>query len=166
MRTSCLPARAMPDPFPPTRLATGADAAALDAWLQSRQPLAVPAARARRAMLDALLGQGGQGLCVVADHPDGAPRACVPVTLAPSLSLYGQACCITEWWSDRDGRDDREDEPALDACLDLLADWCRAHGVRHILLAPGLRSSPPDGFAPHPGGMWHASTAPAAKVLG
>jgi len=141
------------------RPGTSADADVLDAWLQVRQPLPVPAARARRVMLAALLAQGGQGLCVIAEATDGT-RACLPVSLAANLSLHGQACCVTEWWGDP------ADGSALEACLALLADWCRAHGVRHVLLAPGLSSASPPGFALHASGMWHLAVAPAAKVLG
>jgi len=136
-----------------------ADADVVDAWLHTRQPLPVPAARARRVMLEALLGQGGQGLCVVAATVDGM-RGCLPVSLAPNLSLHGQACCVTEWWGDP------ADAEALEACLAMLGDWCRAHGVRHVLLAPGLSATPPRGFALHPSGMWHLVATPAAKVLG
>ena len=56
--------------------------------------------------------------------------------------------------------------PKLRACLDTLADWCRAHGIRHVLLAPGLAGDAPTGFSRHTSGFWHRVLAPAPKILG
>ncbi|CAG2138632.1 hypothetical protein LMG26411_01590 [Cupriavidus numazuensis] len=149
------------------RLGTSADASALDAWLQAAAPLPVPVARARRLVLDGLLAQSGQGACLLVDTGSGGFAACLPVALHPSLAFGGLTACATEWWVDAAAMG----TPAgyLEACLDTLADWCRAHGIRHILLAPALAadmSSGPTGFVRHASGLWHRSLSPAPKALG
>ncbi|WP_454736870.1 hypothetical protein [Cupriavidus necator] len=158
-----------PAPQGLVRLGLGADAAMLDAWLDAVQPLPVPAARARRLMLDELLAQSGRGICLIAHGaaPDEV-LACLPVALVPSLGFAGLAAVATEWWV-RAGLSPETGRACLDLCCDTLADWGRAHGIRHALLAPALvtrTGGPPPGFSPHGSGMWHRSLVPAAKVLG
>ncbi|CAG9173922.1 hypothetical protein LMG23992_02577 [Cupriavidus laharis] len=148
------------------RLGTSADAPRLDAWLQAAAPLPVPAARARRLVLEGLLAQSGQGVCLLAATSGGDIAACLPVALLPSLALGGLVACATEWWADAAAVPGVSDN-RLEACLATLAEWCRAHGIRHILLAPGLADdTPPAGFARHANGLWHRNLAPAPKVLG
>ncbi|MDQ0142849.1 hypothetical protein [Cupriavidus necator] len=152
------------------RLGQGADAALVANWLDQLQPLPVPAARARALMLGDLLGQSGRGICLLAC---GAPDregllACLPVALLPSLELAGLAACASEWWV-RPGLDAATQRACLEACCAMLADWGRAHGIRHALLAPGLvtgHGGAPPGFRLQGNGMWHRSLAPAAKALG
>ncbi|QUN28328.1 hypothetical protein KB879_30645 [Cupriavidus sp. KK10] len=159
-----------PAPQGLVRLGLGADAAMLEAWLDTVQPLPVPAARARRLMLDDLLAQSGRGICLLVGEAQ-APHnllACLPVALLPSLELAGLAACGIEWWV-RPGLDGGSRRACLEACCATLADWGRAHGIRHALLAPGLvagHGGAPPGFRPHGNGMWHRSLVPAAKVLG
>ncbi|AQV96064.1 hypothetical protein BJN34_19510 [Cupriavidus necator] len=159
-----------PAPQGLVRLGLGADAAVLEAWLDAVQPLPVPAARARRQMLDDLLAQSGRGICLLAcdaQAPHGL-LACLPVTLLPSLELAGLAACATEWWV-RAGLDAAASRTCLAACCATLADWGRAHGIRHALLAPALvagHGGAPPGFSLHGNGMWHLGLVPAAKVLG
>lgn len=162
-----------PAPQGLVRLGLGADAAILAAWLDVVQPLPVPAARARRLMLDELLAQSGRGICLIAHGaaPDDV-LGCLPVALVPSLDLAGLVACATEWWV-RPGLPPEAGRTCLQACCDTLADWGRAHGIRHALLAPALvtalvsgKGGPPAGFSPHGSGMWHRSLVPAAKVLG
>lgn len=141
----------------------------LAAWLDGVQPVPVPAARARRLMLDELLAQSGRGICLIAHGaaPDDV-LACLPVALVPRLDCAGLAACATEWWV-RPGLPPEASRICLQACCDTLADWGRAHGIRHALLAPGLvtgHAGPPVGFSPHGSGLWHRSLVPAAKVLG
>lgn len=151
------------------RAGLGADGVMLEAWLAEARPLPVPAARARRLMLDELLAQSGRGICLLAcgAAPDHV-LACLPVALVPSLELAGLAALATEWWVDpRLGADMAR--ACLNASCDTLADWGRAHGIRHALLAPALAGAyggAPPGFAPHASGMWLRSLVPAAKVLG
>lgn len=160
-----------PAPQALVRIGTPADAATLDAWLALRAPLPVPEARARALSLEALLAQAGQGICLIAG--DGASaeggtamvRALLPVTLIHSLSTGGRVALATEWWTSP------EDDGAawLAACSDVLADWCRAHGIRHAMLAPGLvahGAAMPPGFAVAPDGLLHRSLVPSAKRLG
>ncbi|MGT2430584.1 hypothetical protein ACU4HD_21305 [Cupriavidus basilensis] len=64
----------------------------------------------------------------------------------------GLAALAVEWWVGAEAA--QEDPAVLLACCDLLADWCRAHGVRHMLLAPALLAgSQADsaGFVAHAG---------------
>ncbi|MEM5278028.1 hypothetical protein VSR17_23705 [Cupriavidus taiwanensis] len=152
------------------RLGQGADAALVSDWLDRLQPLPVPDARARQLMLGELLAQSGRGICLLAsDAPDGiAPLACLPVALLPSLELAGLAACASEWWV-RPELDAATRRTCLEACCATLAEWGRAHGIRHALLAPGLvagHGGAPPGFRLHGNGMWHGSLVPAAKVLG
>lgn len=141
----------------------------LAAWLDAVQALPVPAARARRLMLDELLAQSGRGICLIAHGaaPDDV-LGWLSVALVPRLDFAGLAACATEWWV-RPGLPPEASRTCLQACCDTLADWGRAHGIRHALLAPGLVSGhgdPPAGFSPHGSGLWHRSLVPAAKVLG
>ncbi|WER45928.1 hypothetical protein CupriaWKF_16915 [Cupriavidus sp. WKF15] len=146
------------------RLGVSADARVLDAWLQAAVPLPVPAARARTLVLEGLLAQTGQGACLLATREGGEIVACLPVALVPSLELGGRVACAMEWWSPNAAA---AGPGGLDACLATLADWCRAHGIRHVLLAPGLASeTPPAGFARHASGLWHRVLVPAPKTLG
>ncbi|SPA27912.1 conserved hypothetical protein [Cupriavidus taiwanensis] len=172
-----------PDPSPTVPLAGGqvaaqvrvrlgqrADAARMSDWLDRIQPLPVPAARARELMLAELLAQSGRGICLLASGaPDGdAPLACLPVALLPSLELAGLAACASEWWV-RPELDGATRRACLEACCATLAEWGRAHGIRHALLSPGLvagHGGAPPGFCLHVNGMWHRSLVPAAKVLG
>ncbi|SOY90327.1 hypothetical protein [Cupriavidus taiwanensis] len=154
------------------RLGQGADAGLVSDWLERLQPLPVPAARARQLMLGELLAQSGRGICLLAclpvPSPDGGLVACLPVALLPSLELAGFAACASEWWV-RPELDAATRRACLEACCATLADWGRAHGIRHALLAPGLAAGhggAPPGFSLHANGMWHGSLAPAAKVLG
>ncbi|MFJ4290283.1 hypothetical protein ACIP1U_10905 [Cupriavidus sp. NPDC089707] len=166
-RPDAAPQRPIPQLW--VRAGQSADGAMLEAWLAAVQPMPVPAARARRLMLDALLAQSGRGICLLAHGaaPDDV-LACLPVVLVPSLELAGLAALATEWWV-RPGLDAGMARACLDASCDTLADWGRAHGIRHALLTPalaGAHGGAPPGFAPHAGGMWLRSLVPAAKVLG
>lgn len=158
------------------RVGVSADGPAIDGWLNARAPLPVPEARARRLSLDALLEQGGHGICLLGGctsavreggdslEADAALACLIPVTLVHSLSLGGRVAMAAEWWppaADATGW--------LDAASQLLADWCRAHGIRHIRLAPGLvadASGPPEGFARDADGLWLRSLIPTPKRLG
>ncbi|WP_257991857.1 hypothetical protein [Cupriavidus pauculus] len=158
------------------RVGVSADGPAIEAWLNARTPLPVPEARARRLSLDALLEQGGHGICVLGggtsavrdllDRPgQQSTLACLlPVTLVHSLSLGGRVAMAAEWWPPAD------DAPGwLDAACQLLADWCRAHGIRHIRLAPGLVADAlraPQGFQRDADGLWLRSLIPTPKRLG
>ncbi|ULX55526.1 hypothetical protein A9P79_27345 [Cupriavidus taiwanensis] len=152
------------------RLGQGADAALVSDWLDRIQPLPVPDARARQLMLGELLAQSGRGICLLAsDAQDGGGLlACLPVVLLPSLELAGLAACASEWWV-RPELDAATRRACLEACCATLAEWGRAHGIRHALMAPGLvagHGGAPPGFGLHGNGMWHGSLVPAAKVLG
>ncbi|MGO4304713.1 hypothetical protein [Cupriavidus sp. RAF12] len=158
------------------------DAPLLDAWLMTLAPLPVPEARARRVALEALLVQGGHGLCLMVGEGksdvDGTTsvRALLPVSLVHSLSTGGRAAFASEWWTTAElgteGNGDKKGAKASDwlvACCDMLADWCRAHGIRHVLLAPGVVAdvgTVPPGFVAGPDGLWHRSLVPAPKILG
>ncbi|MDF3834487.1 hypothetical protein P3W85_16215 [Cupriavidus basilensis] len=147
------------------RLAGTADSETLCAWLQSRQPLPVAATRARQALVEGLLARPERGACVLAEAAAGLV-GCLPVALVPHLGLAGLAALATEWWDDGTPS---QDAAVLLACCDLLADWCRAHGVRHLLLAPGLLAASQAaaaGFLPQAGGLWHRNLSPAPKTLG
>jgi hypothetical protein len=162
------------------RVGTPADAALIDAWLMARAPLAVPEARARRLSLEALLAQGGQGLCLIdgaiadAGNPGGEAspntvHGLLPVTLIHSLSTGGRVALAAEWWGPADLDDPAASTASLAACCDVLADWCRAHGIRQVWLAPGLLADPaaaPRGFAPGADGLLHRSLVPTPKQLG
>jgi hypothetical protein len=149
-----------------------ADADALDAWLMARAPLAVPEARARRLALDALLEQGAHGICLMAGTE--AVQALLPVTLIHSLSTGGRVAMVTEWWPPQapDCADVCADDCAddwLGECCAVLADWCRAHGIRHVFLAPGLVADlarAPEGFVRGAEGLWRRNLVPIAKQLG
>ncbi|WP_237718239.1 hypothetical protein [Cupriavidus sp. BIS7] len=156
-----------------------ADAESLDAWLMARAPLAVPEARARRLALDALLEQGAHGICLMAGTD--TVRALLPVTLIHSLSTGGRVAMVTEWWppqtperadsannADSAGSAGSADQ-WLGECCAVLSDWCRAHGIRHIFLAPDLVADPaqvPEGFARGAEGLWRRNLVPVAKQLG
>lgn len=147
-----------------------ADGPAIDAWLDARAPLPVLEARARRLSLDALLEQGGHGICLIGGgtstvrDPHETVACLLPVTLVHSLSLGGRVAMAAEWWPPAD------DAPGwLDALCQTLADWCRAHGIRHIRLAPGLvtdASRAPQGFRLDADGLWLRSLVPTPKRLG
>ena len=145
------------------RLGVSADVPVLDAWLQAAMPLPVPAARARRLVLEGLLAQAGQGACLLATLAGDDIAACLPVALVPSLEFGGLVACATEWWSSGTAA---RGSGCLAACLATLADWCRAHGIRHVLLAPGLAGAAQAGFTLHTSGLWHRVLAPAPKTLG
>lgn len=157
----------------PVRVCVSADGPAIAAWLSARAPLPVPEARARRVSLDALLEQGGHGVCLVGGgtstvrdpgEAEAAVACLMPVTLVHSLSLGGRVAMAAEWWPPVD-----EAAAWLDATCQLLADWCRAHGIRHIRLAPGLvadASRPPRGFQRDADGLWLRSLIPTPKRLG
>lgn len=159
------------------RVGTHADAALIDAWLMACAPLSVPEARARRLSLDALLAQGGQGLCLIdsapaeAENPSGVEipntvHGLLPVTLIHSLSTGGRVALAAEWWGPRDAA---ASAASLAACCDVLADWCRAHGIRQVRLAPGLladSSAAPRGFTQGADGLLHRSLMPTPKQLG
>ncbi|WP_233472369.1 hypothetical protein [Cupriavidus respiraculi] len=148
-----------PDSFA-IRIATPADAAALADWLHAHWPLPQLAARGRRAALERLLARPELGACVIAETA-GGPRACLPALLSPHLGLHGLVAQASEWWEDG--------TPAsgayFDACLAALAEWCAAHGVRHLLLAPGLPVAPARRRR-HASGLWHIGVEPGAKLLG
>jgi hypothetical protein len=115
-------------------------------------------------VLEALLAQAGQGACLLAMNECGEIAACLPVALVPSLEFGGLVACATEWWASGAVS---PGSGCFEACLVTLADWCRAHGIRHVLLAPGLAGdAPPAGFARHASGLWHRVLAPAPKTLG
>jgi hypothetical protein len=88
--------------------------------------------------------------------------------LLPSLEFAGLAACASEWW-ERQGLEVATRRAGFDACCATLAEWGRAHGIRHALLAPGLvagHGGAPPGFSLHGNGMWHCPLVPAAKALG
>ncbi|WP_420996946.1 hypothetical protein ACKI2N_019120 [Cupriavidus sp. 30B13] len=147
------------------RLAAPADARWLAEWLQAAQPLPVAAARARHALVEGLLARPERGACVVVQDAEQGLLGCLPVALVPHLGLGGLAAFAAEWWARPAGA---QAEPLL-ACCSLLADWCQAHGVRHLLLSPALLTPPQAaaaGFVPHAGGLWHRNLSPAPKHLG
>lgn len=150
------------------RLAESADADRLDAWLAVWRPLPVPEARARRLSLEALLAQGGQGVCVTCELTDGTNpvRMLLPATLVHDLAHAGRVAMVADWWCDAGAGDVAREGFA--ACLALLADWCRAHGIRHILAAPALLSEAeaPQGFVRDASGLWRRDCMPTAKRLG
>ena len=161
-----------PDKLPAqhwVRPGVGADTSAIEAWLATRAPLAVPDARARRLSLDALLAQGGQGICLLGgtDVVQDTFDCLLPVSLVHSLSVGGvggRVAMVAEWWAPAMAAD-----AWLAACLAELADWCRAHGIRAIAVAPGLTSDatrPAEGFGPDASGMWVRNLVPTAKRLG
>ncbi|CAG9175015.1 hypothetical protein [Cupriavidus pampae] len=150
------------------RLAQSHDANRLDVWLAALRPLPVPDARARRLALEALLAQGGQGACVMIDSSDGTMtvQALLPVTLVHSLLHAGRVAMVTEWWCA--AANPASASSQFDACVALLDDWCRAHGIRHVLAAPALLSGsdPATGFMRDTSGLWRRDCVPAAKSLG
>ncbi len=148
------------------RPGVNADAPALDVWLMGRAPLPVPEMRARRLSLEALLEQGGHGICLLGGtNAVHATFDCLlPVTLIHSLSTGGRVAMVAEWCP-----------PAalpalwLGLCCTVLADWCRAHGIRRICMAPGVVSDAgmaPEGFQPDPTGLWVRNLVPTPKQLG
>lgn len=151
----------------------GADAQVIDTWLMARAPLAVPEARARRQSLEALLEQGGHGICLIGGLEDGTNAvqgtfACLlPVALIHSLSTGGHVALAAEWWPPAASVAGAPDVWLNDCCT-VLADWCRAHGIRHIALAPGLvdsASRAPTGFQRDASGLWLRSLVPTPKWL-
>jgi len=171
-----MPSDSLPEPNPESplpqhqvRLGVTNDAPSVDAWLQAIQPLPVPGARSRRLVLEGLLAQSGQGACLLVETSKSDETAmiaaCLPVALVPSLSLGGLVACATEWWTA--SAEAGQGDAWISACCNVLAEWCRAHGIRHILLAPRLpRGGPPAGFALQASGFWLRSLVPAAKALG
>lgn len=183
-----LPATAMPSPSDPIlsgssgapgasaptpnyliRQAFPADQPMLADWLQACAPAPVLLQRGRAAMLERLLQRPELGLCLLAS--DGAALVgCLPVQLVPRLDLGGLAAMATEAWRLPGAH---ESGAILASCRDWLADWCRAHGVRHLLWAPGLpaagESGEPgesgSGLSRLPCGLWHRDLAPAVKQL-
>jgi hypothetical protein len=122
--------------------------------------LAVPEARARLA-LDALLEQGGHGICLIAGTD--AVRALLPV-LVHSLSTGGRVAMVTEWWPPESG--DADDW--LAECCIVLAEWCRLTASvtpcwhrtdrRCRARASRLRAGAE--------GLWRGNLVPTAKHLG
>lgn len=156
----------LPPPQRQVRPGVGADAPAVDAWLMQRAPLAVPEARARRLSLDALLEQGGHGICLLGGT--NAVRdnlvCLMPVTLIHSLSTGGRVAMVAEWWPLANAGHEW-----LDDCCAVLVDWCRAHGIRHIALASGIATAytrPPEGFQRDGSGLWVRNLVPTPKRLG
>ena len=152
------------------RVGVSADGPAIASWLDARAPLPVPEARARRLSLDALLEQGGHGICLLGGgtsavrDPQETLACLMPVALVHSLSFGGRVAMVAEWWPPA------EDASGwLDASCQMLADWCRAHGIRHIRLAPGLvtgASRAPHGFQRDADGLWLRGLIPTPKRLG
>ncbi len=144
-------------------------------WLQACAPAPVLLQRGRAAMLERLLQRPELGLCLLASR-DGALVGCLPVQLVPRLDLGGLAALAAEVWCLPGAH---ESGAILASCRDWLADWCRAHGVRHLLWAPGLPGAgdpggdpdrdpnrdPGGGLSRLPCGLWHRDLAPAAKQL-
>jgi hypothetical protein len=159
---SSRPVQGEPVSAPAIRIATPADAAALADWMQAAWPLPPLAARGRRAMLDHLLARPEQGACVVA-LSDDRPCACLPALLAPHLGLHGLVAQVGEWWAE--ARELHESGACFQACVAALAEWCAAHGIRHVLLAPELPVMG-DGLSRHASGLWHVEIAPSPKSLG
>lgn len=155
-------------PAPLLRVAESADADRLDAWLAVWRPLPVPESRARRLALEALLAQSGQGVCVMREAADGTNpvRALMAATLIHHLTLAGRVAMVADWWCDMPGSEAARE--SFDACIGLLADWCRAHGIRHLLAAPTLlpEAEAPQGFVRDASGLWRRDCMPAAKLLG
>ncbi len=156
------------------RPGVSADAPTIDAWLMARAPLAVPDARARRLSLQALLAQGGHGICLIGGTSDGTNDGqgnfvcLLPVALVHSLSTGGRIALAAEWWPPAASVGGTADA-WRDACCEVLADWCRAHGIRYIGLAPGLIADPmraPTGFQRDTSGFWLRSLVPTPKRLG
>lgn len=174
-----LPATAMPSPSDSTfsvppgasaptpnyliRQAFPADQPMLADWLQACAPAPVLLQRGRAAMLERLLQRPELGLCLLASQ-DAALVGCLPVQLVPRLDLGGLAVLATEAWCLPGAH---KSGAILASCRDWLADWCRAHGVRHLLWAPGLPGAgePDGGLSRLPCGLWHRDLAPAAKQL-
>ncbi|WP_423195348.1 MULTISPECIES: hypothetical protein [unclassified Cupriavidus] len=156
------------------RLAETTDAALLDDWLAMLRPLPVPEARARRLALAALLAQGGQGLAVMAGTD--AVQALMPATLVHDLSHAGRVAMVADWWCAESAAlpaasvaPDRSPAPPgwFACCANLLADWCRAHGIRHLLIAPALipDAARTDAYQRDPSGLWRRDCMPAPKAL-
>ncbi|WP_244258931.1 hypothetical protein, partial [Cupriavidus gilardii] len=157
------PGAAAPTPPSLTRQAFPADQPMLADWLQTCAPAAVLLQRGRAAMLERLLQRPELGLCLLAQQ-QGTLVGCVPVQLMARLDLGGLAAMVGEAWC-LPGT--HESGAILASCRDWLADWCRAHGVRHLLWAPGLPGAgePDSGLSRLPCGLWHRDLAPAAKQL-
>lgn len=139
----------------------------LASWLDQARPLPVPEQRGRALLLEAVLGRAEQGGCLLLER-DGGLTGCLPFSLVPSLALGGLAALALEWWGGDEDAEGGTSADGLAACCAVLADWCRAHGIRHLLLAPGLvhAVAPPAGFALDAAGMWRRALTPAAKRLG
>lgn len=173
LSTDLSDSRAVPLAAPLIRQATAADAARLADWLDAGRPLPALAARERRAMLEALLARPESGPCIVAElAPDrespsqGTVQGLLTVHLTPRLDLAGLAAFAAEWWCLRPGL---ESGAMLAFCADWLVDWCRAHGVRHLVLSPDVAAQASSWAArmrPVAGCLPHLDLKPAAKQLG
>lgn len=155
-----------PDPFLPpglsVRPAVAADLPLLSSWLDRARPLPVPAQRGRQLLLASQLSRPEQGGCLLCEA-GGRLVGCLSFNVVPCLAQGGLAALALEWW--HDGADAA---PALAASCAMLADWCRAHGIRQLLLAPALvdAAAPPQGFAVDASGLWCRMLVPSYKRLG
>lgn len=158
------------------RLAGPADAPGLASRLQRARPLPVAAQRARAAALEDLVAKPERGACLVAER-SAEVVGVLPVVLFPSLGQAGLVAFASEWWpleaSDGGLPLVHQDGAVLASCLEALADWCRVHGVRRLLLAPGLHGclqpAVPAVAARYRlghDGLWCRELEPAAKQLG
>ncbi len=151
--------------------------ALIDAWLMAHAPLAVPEASRPQAVAGSTSWRRvRQGLCLI----DGtisrcwklwaarrAPTRCVVCyrsTLIHSLSTGGRACAGGGVVGAAALDDLAASAASLAACCDVLVDWCRAHEVSVVWLAPGLlplrsRSRAPRGFAPGADGLLHRAAS-------
>lgn len=146
------------------RQAVANDAARLADWLDAGAPLPELARRHRRAMLDTMLSRPEAGPCVLAEQ-GGVPQGLLTVQLAPRLDLAGLAAVVGEWWCLRGAH---ESGAMLTLCCDWLADWCRAHGVRHLLVSAevaGQAEALTAATRPAACGLRHRDLAPAVKQL-
>lgn len=164
---------------PLIRQATADDAGRLADWLDAGRPLPTLGSRERRAMLQALLSRPEAGPCIIAElaavapvepdprsAPHGAVQGLLTVQLMPRLDLAGLAAYAAEWWCLQPAP---ESGAMLAFCADWLVDWCRAHGVRHLLLSPDVAAQAPSWstrMTPLAGGLPHLDLKPAAKRLG
>lgn len=145
------------------RPAVAADFPLLLSWLDRTRPLPVPEQRGRQLLLASQLSRPEQGGCLLCEAGERLV-GCLSFSVVPCLAQGGLAALALEWWHDDAGR---EAAPALAASCAMLSDWCRAHGIRQLLLAPALvdADAPPAGFAVDASGLWCRFLVPSHKRL-
>lgn len=143
-------------------LATAADADRIASWLHSLSPLPALASRQRLALLQQMLERPETGPCLLLTASDQL-LACVIARLIPRLDLAGLSLCVTEYWA----LPASHESGAIHTLFrEWLSDWCRAHGVRHLLLPPALAAGAGMADPAAPQGMRLVDLAPAGKSLG